>query len=229
MPPEESPEAKFNRLKKRLQDSILKDYPNPTRKGCPSSSVLRELAERPLDRPVEDDRHWHHITHCSECYREFLNFKNTFRSRAKIQRERITWVVAAAAVLLVIGLLFGGKISGVFSKRPQNAELAYARRRIVIPSMERSGAVDEKKPIVLERLPLELTVELPIASKAGNYELQLTRDDKPVISTSGTAGIHDGTTEFTVKMVLSKFQPGKYSIVIRQVSQDWNLYPVVIK
>ncbi len=76
MPPEESPEAKFDRLKKQLQDSILRDYPNPERKGCPGDDVLKELAERPLDQAVEDDPHWHHVTHCSECYREFLALNN---------------------------------------------------------------------------------------------------------------------------------------------------------
>ena len=61
MPPEESPESKFDRLKKQLQDSILRDYPNPERKGCPGGAVLKELAERPLDRPVEDDPRWQTI------------------------------------------------------------------------------------------------------------------------------------------------------------------------
>ena len=88
MPPEESPEAKFDRLKKQLQDSILRDYPNPERKGCPGDAVLKELAERPLDQAVEGDPRWHHVTHCSECYREFLTFNNAFRREAKVKRAR---------------------------------------------------------------------------------------------------------------------------------------------
>ena len=56
MPPEESPESKFDRLKKQLQDSILRDYPNPERKGCPGGAVLQELAERPLDQPSKTIR-----------------------------------------------------------------------------------------------------------------------------------------------------------------------------
>jgi hypothetical protein len=67
MPPDESPEFKFDRLKKQLQDAILRDYPNPESKGCPGGAALRELAERPLGQAVEDDPHWAHITHCSEC------------------------------------------------------------------------------------------------------------------------------------------------------------------
>ena len=38
MPSEESPEARFDRLKRQLQDSILRDYPNPQRTGCSGRS-----------------------------------------------------------------------------------------------------------------------------------------------------------------------------------------------
>lgn len=81
MPSEESPEAKFDRLKKHLQNSILRDYPNPERKGCPGGAVVREMAELPLTEGVEDDPHWHHVTHCAECYREFLAFNEAFDAR----------------------------------------------------------------------------------------------------------------------------------------------------
>src|SRR5436305_1310166 len=107
MPPEESPEAKFDRLKKQLQDSILRDYPNPERKGCPGDAVLRELAVRPLGRAVEDDPNWHHITHCSECYGDFLAFNSAFRSEAKVRKARLAWGMAVAAVVLVVAVLVG--------------------------------------------------------------------------------------------------------------------------
>src|SRR6202000_2470416 len=134
MPPEESPESRCDRLKKQLQDSILRDYPNPERKGCPGGAVLKELAERPLDRPVEDDPHWKHITHCSECYREFLAFNNAYRQQAKDRRIRVSWGVAAAAIAIVIAVLFGIKQGSLFEKRPQNAELAWVKRTVEVPS-----------------------------------------------------------------------------------------------
>ena len=178
MPSEESPEAKFDRLKKQLQDSILRDYPNPERKGCPGGSVLRELAARPLDQAVEDDPHWHHITHCSECYREFLGFNNAFRQLAKVRRARVGWALAVAAVVLVVGGLIGLRQESIFPKRPQNAEFAWVDDTVVVPSETRSGTAGEQKPIFLRRLPLRLTVQLPIGSKAGTYELQLKMNDR---------------------------------------------------
>ena len=166
MPPEESPESKFDRLKKQLQDSILRDYPNPERKGCPGGAVLRELAERPLDRAVEDDPHWQHITHCSECYGEFLAFNNAFRQQAKARRVRVNWGVAVAAIIILVAVLVGIRQGPLFQKRPQNAELAWVKRTVVVPSTNRSADPGDQKPIYLERLPLELTIEQEMRSEA---------------------------------------------------------------
>jgi hypothetical protein len=229
MPPEESPEAKFDRLKKLLQDSILRDYPNPERKGCPGGVIVQELAERPLDQSIEDDPHWNHITHCSECYREFLVFNEASRRRARTRKAVVGWGLALGAAVIAIAALLGVRQSTIFPKRPQNAELVYAKRTIVIPSMERSGNVDEEKPLFLERLPLELTIQLPVGSRAGTYELQLKRDDRTVLLTGGNAEINHGITAFTVRKDLSSVEPGRYSMEVRQVPHDWNLYPVVIR
>jgi hypothetical protein len=226
---EESPETNFDRLKKQLQDSILRDYPNPERKGCPGDVVLRELAERPLDQAVEDDPHWHHITHCSECYREFLGFNNAFRHRLKVRRARVGWTLAVASVVLVVGVLLGLRQGSIFPERPQNAELAWVDDTVMVPSETRAGNAGEQKPIFLKRLPLRLTVELPIGSKAGTYELQLKMNDRIVVATGGDAEIRNGTTAFVARVDLSKLDPGSYSMVIRQVPNDWNLYPVVVR
>jgi len=229
MPPEESPEARFDRLKKQLQDSILRDYPNPERKGCPGDAVLRELAERPLEQSVESDPNWHHLTHCSECYREFLNFNTAYRQRVKVRRSRVGWGIAAIAAVIVMAAVIGLTRDSLFPKRPQNAELAWVDDTVVVPSETRSGNAGEQKPIFLRRLPLRLTVQLPIGSKAGTYELQVKMNDRTLISTGGNADIRNGTTAFMVKVNLSDFTPGSYSMVIRQVPRDWNLYPVVIR
>ena len=196
MPPEESPEAKFDRLKKQLQDSILRDYPNPERKGCPGGAVLRELAERPLDQAVEDDPHWHHITHCSECYREFLAFNNAFRQRGKgSPGSRRLGRGGRRGRNRHCGACWACSQGSLFQKRPQNAELAWVKRTVVVPSTNRSADSGEQKPIYLERLPLELTIELPVGSKAGAYELQLKMNDRAVVSTGGNCRDperHDG-------------------------------------
>ena len=50
-----------------------------------------------------------------------------------------------------------------------------------------------------------------------------------MISKTAEATIVDGTTAFTVKLDLSKFDPGNYYIDVRQVGFDWTYYPVSIR
>jgi hypothetical protein len=229
MPSEESPEARFDRLKRQLQDSILRDYPNPERKGCPGEAVLRRLAEKPLDQSVEDDPYWHHVTHCSECYRDFLAFNNVFRARVKARKAGVRWTVAAVAAAAILAIVFALGRRAFFPERPQNAEVAYMKETVDIPSMQRSANADEAKPMSLQRKPLELTVNLPIGSKAGRYELELKKGQQTLLSTGADATIQNGTTSFTAKLDLSGLDPGSYSMYVRQLPFDWNYYPVVIQ
>ena len=71
----ETPDEKWSRLQNNVQDGILKAFPNPDRKGCPGREGVIELACRAakFDDAIEDDPKWHHVTHCSPCYREYLN------------------------------------------------------------------------------------------------------------------------------------------------------------
>ena len=231
MPPEESPEAKYDRLKRKLQDSILSQYPNPERKGCPGSPVLEGVASRFSDESVESDPNWEHITHCSECYREFLDFRRKLKSAAR-KRSYVRRVgLGAVVVVAVIAVLFlVSRNRGSSGLRPQNAEVAYNKITIDIPTVQRSDDGQRaSSPIVFDAKPDELTVNLPVGSKAGQYELPLIKNEQPVISAHADAAITEGTTAFTVKIDLSKITPGSYSMSVRQVPWDWNYFPVVVR
>jgi hypothetical protein len=225
MPSEESPLSKYDRLKRQLQDTILKEYPNPQRKGCPGDDVVKQLAMRPLDEPLEGDPNWHHLTHCSECYREFLSARAAMKQRMKVRRVRAAWGLAAAAAIIALFAFLAVR----HSTRPQNAELAYRRRVVNIESMKRGQDAGAPKPIVLEREPEELTVQLPIGSKAGTYEFRLRSADRTIISTTAKAAILNGTTAFTVRVDLSGFDPGNYYLDVRQIGFDWTYYPVAVR
>jgi hypothetical protein len=116
-----------------------------------------------------------------------------------------------------------------FLERPQNTEVAYVNETVDIPSRQRSANSDEAKPIVLERTRLELTVNLPVGSKAGRYEVELKKDQKTLLSTSSDAANRNGTTSFTARLDLSRFDPGNYSMHVRQPPFEWNYYPVSIR
>jgi hypothetical protein len=42
----ETPEEKYERISKAVQDSILRHYPNPERRGCPGDDIVSSVAAR---------------------------------------------------------------------------------------------------------------------------------------------------------------------------------------
>jgi len=232
MPRPESPNAQFDRLKSQLQDSILSDYPNPERKGCPGDSVLKELAARPLHDSLEGDSHWHHVTHCSECYREFLSFRVELQRKAKARLAKVGVAVATGAALIAVGAFLAIR-EGIGPSRPQNAELVFRQRIVDLQgrAMTRSEeGKEDTKPIVLQREPEALTIRLPFGSREGVYEIQIAKSaDHPLLSATADAKVKNGTTALTAKMDLSKFEPGNYFICLRRLPWDWTCYPVVIR
>ena len=76
----ETPEQKWNRVQKKLQDSILRCYPNPNREGCPGEDAIAKLAKRAADlTELDGDERWEHVTHCSPCYKEYLDARDMLR------------------------------------------------------------------------------------------------------------------------------------------------------
>ncbi len=183
MPRPESPDAQFDRLKSQLQNSILSDYPNPERKG-PGDAILKELAARPLDGRLEGNPHWHDVTHCSECYREFLGFRAEFRRTAKAGVAKIGVAAATAAALIVAGT-FLAVWESPRPKRPQNAELVYQQRIVDLQGRAMTRSEDGKedaKPIVLPREPEAQIIRLPFGSMEGAYGIRIAQGaDHPLL------------------------------------------------
>lgn len=234
MPGEESSDAQYERLKRQLQQTILTEYPNPERKGCPGEGVLRELAARYLDDSVESDPNWQHITHCSPCYREFLDIRAEMKRAARAKRLGMGAGLAALAALLIGGLWYVTQRSGPTSpERPQIAELVYRPRVVDLEGWSSTRSEDGReppKPIQLGRGPEELTIRLPFASRPGRYEVQLLKAvDQPLVSTSGEAQVTDGATVLKTRVDLSKFVPGKYLLGVRRLPADWTFYPSEIR
>jgi hypothetical protein len=80
----ETPEERWNRIQADIQAAILKDYPNPTRKGCPGMETIRSLANRAAAFDgLAGDTAWEHVTHCSPCYQEFLDVREALRRESR--------------------------------------------------------------------------------------------------------------------------------------------------
>ena len=88
---DETPEQKYARLQREIQNAILSEYPNPERRGCPGRTVVESFAKNPDQITVEEDRNpdskWYHITHCSPCYAEFLELRDGLSGEASARAD----------------------------------------------------------------------------------------------------------------------------------------------
>lgn len=78
----ETDEEKAKRQQRLIQQAVLRNYPNPERKGCPGTPVIRDLAVRSARLEIVENDDWEHIIHCSPCYAEYLAITNEVRGAA---------------------------------------------------------------------------------------------------------------------------------------------------
>ena len=90
-------------IKHLLQEAILRNFPNPERRGCSDQQTLKDVAARRL--PHEHPQ-WQYITHCSPCYQEFLQYRaNLLEGRRSRRRfAAVAGTIGAAALIAVIWL-----------------------------------------------------------------------------------------------------------------------------
>src|SRR3982750_3253853 len=85
-------------IKNLLQEALLRNYPNPERRGCSDQQVLNAVPARTLPHEAPA---WEHITHCSPCYQEFLAYRASFLEHRRNKRRMFAAAGAIAAVALI--------------------------------------------------------------------------------------------------------------------------------
>lgn len=231
---DDSADQIFEQFQDIVQQAILREFPNPERKGCPGTQTLRELASRP--RPVRDAA-WEHVTHCSPCFREFLDLRTEAKQRLELEyRRAIRRRTALAAIAVAVA---GGGIAAyeVFHRgglRPTEGlgpyQPALLDLRDASTTRGTEGQRRRTQPYILPAKRLEVTILLPVGSEPGSYEVQFLKDaDKPLLNVSGGATVENGTTVLRAKLDLSRKNPGSYLIGLRQPPSGWTIYPVTIQ
>lgn len=231
---DESADQIFEELQDIVQQAILREFPNPERKGCSGTESLRQLANRP--RPTRDAV-WEHVTHCSPCYREFLDLRTQVKSQRERQRRieiRRRVLVAAALLVLVGGAVATYEMSqrGYFRTAPPAGTYESASLDLKDRSVSRSVEKQAPKtqPLVLPARRLDLSILLPIGSEPGIYDVQLLKKiDEPILSASGEATVQQGITVLRAKIDLAGQAAGNYLIGLRQTPSEWTYYPVSIQ
>src|SRR5262245_38578979 len=84
-------------IHRALASIVLTQYPNPERRDCPGTSVLRAIATKNIS--MRDAAH-EHVGSCSPCFSELTEIRQALR------RRNLTWALGTAgAAVLVLAIV----------------------------------------------------------------------------------------------------------------------------
>jgi len=220
---EETPEQKFEQISRAVQESVLRNYPNPERRGCPGDEVVRSVAAR---TELQADDAWEHITHCSPCYAEFLAYKDQFRRERQraVRVRRRTLIGLAAAAIVAIPV--------VVISRHDSGDVIIAEWDLERHAPSR-GVEDDQNRLPF-RAPLKrgrIRARLPLGTDEGIYQIEVRRTEEgPALKTAtGNAQIVDGHTILPFEIDLSDLPAGSYFAAIGGHGKSWRVQPLILE
>jgi hypothetical protein len=205
-----------------LLDTIYSSVePNPDRVGCPPREALRELAMR--TRPLSDPL-WDHVMECAPCR---IDVREMGRSRAATPLRSPTrsfGLVAAAVLVLGIGLGAWMLTRGAGTPAAITGDLRpYAAMR-----SDRSQPTEPAFDLP-PRL-LRLTLVLPNGSEPGSYDIEVRSTGGRTLATAlGHATLQDFITQLSADIDLRSAPRGTSQLAIRRTGEGWQLFPVRIE
>jgi hypothetical protein len=219
----------IERVRKELQESALREFPNPERIGCPDYETLNGMARRIIEMTQSQ---LHHITHCSPCFQTFLTIRQEMRHRRVVQ---IRIAAAACAAVIVLGAVVYW--TGVVRPNPpvQIAGLATPATLDLRPhteyrSLEQGRPSTPKPTLILPKKHLRLTLYLPVGADEGQYALQLLDGQlRPLLKQHLTATLQDHIVTAVADLDLSSLSSGLHTLAIRKTGDEWRTYSVLLQ
>ena len=216
-------------LKSILQNNILRNYPNPERRGCPGSAVLILIAKK--KRPFEDPR-WQHVTQCSPCYEEFLSYRPVALRRRSLYRRLGRLAVVGVLILGGSGVwLFrhhARSVATVAQNRVESVAIHIGESPVRGPS---STAAAVAPPEQLPRAYVHATIYLPLGAQSGTYTFELLKEENnttPLLNFRAAAIIQDGFTVAQAYADLAKIPPGPYLFRFRRELGAWRYSNITV-
>ena len=204
----------------RFADSHLRQaFPNPERTGCPADEELQKLAERPTQA---DSAVTEHISCCSPCYGRYMELLE--QQRASVQagflarlarywdtkRARIVWTTAATVALLCMVVVLVISRSG---PKPTT----YSAFTIDLSSASAVRGTDRepaKSEIQVPQESLDLSIQLPVGSEEGSYQVSLRSGPSVLWSQVTQAHLTDHVVKLKMQLDLRPFSVGKYEMTV---------------
>jgi hypothetical protein len=238
-------------LHQALASVVLTQFPNPQRKDCPETSVLRAIAKKHI--PMRDPAH-EHVGSCSPCFSELTEIRDA------LHRRDMMWFLGTAGTAVLVLAVFVAYFAFLRVGSPVRQEAVQPRSPVETPqvddpnrslppsqpgqvaamldlrnasvtrTIQPSGATSSMQPIEIPRGLLAITVQLPIGSEAGSYELEIRKANQPAIQTvTAQADIDAGITKLLLKIDTTSIEPGEYDFAWRLTNFGWRRYPIVVR
>jgi hypothetical protein len=240
-----------------LQSVVLTRFPNPDRTDCPGAAVLRTIATKTIfmgDPAIE------HVGRCSPCFAELMELRRGLESRKVLWTTGMIAAAVVALTLLVGYFALprlstpaqgeaarpgptdansraqsgeptaGGQSASTTPAAQPTYETALLNLRDASATRSVEPPPTPIRPIEIRRGLLALTIELPIGSDAGPYEMEIRKPNQsPVRTVRGEARIVDGITRMVINIDTSSILPGEYEFGWRPGNFSWRHYPVLIR
>ena len=218
------------------REYALHRYPNPDRKGCPTTNEIAAIARREIPLYGVGDRA-EHIATCSPCLSEYLAVQESWKRRR--QYRMIGLATAAALTLGFIGVIWlRSPIPPPTPGRQQTADAGQPDTRTELANLDlrplvatRGERAERAATPVLTRANLRLKILLPVGSEEGDYQYQV-RDEygAPQLRGAGRAIIREYVTTIDTTVDLRPLNPGRFTWVIRRTDQtNWHSYRIEVR
>lgn len=206
----------------RFADSYLREaFPNPERTGCPADGQLQELAERPIQAaPAVSE----HISYCSPCYVRYMELLEQQRVKLETgylerlarswstKRSRIIWVAASVVFLCTAVVLV---ISRSGTRPPTYSAFTIDLSQASVP---RGTGQEPAREILLPQELLDLSIQLPIGSEEGSYQISLHSGPSVLWAQVGQAHLTDHVMKLRTQVDLRPFSAGKYEMTVESAN-----------
>jgi hypothetical protein len=233
-------------LTRRQEKNLLKaanavarsEFANPQREGCPDSETLSLLARRRRSLAESADL-IDHIGTCSPCFIEYS------RSRAAYKRRiRISYALASAAAVVILSLVIarslhmpGGHPSPTLKEIARSPVQGDRVTELVLDlrmkGVSRSDTPDRQGNEIPPRLPrtrLSLSIQLPIGSEDGIYDVALISPaGKSMLETRGEAKLHNFVEVLPLDVDLADLAQGMYQLRLRRLQTQWISFSILLE
>jgi hypothetical protein len=199
-----------------IREAFSNAYPNPQRIGCPGTDALKGVAESSTHSGMVGLSA--HMSHCSPCTREFLEFKGAWRKRQSQRRLAVTVGLGVVAVSVLLWLFL--PISS-HRRLPIGGDQPIAAPLVSVLDYHevKLRGSEHLKPQTVDAKTQELRIAIPRGSETGPYTVAIQRpshigEDLAVFSGEAATGADEVVT-VRAKVDLSQFAAGEYVAVWR--------------